>query len=154
MNRRYVKKKNTSKFKEIILSHIEKNIREYFIITIIFLIGIIIGVIFINNISENQHLEITSYISNFINNLKDNKTIDEFAVLKNSIQKNCVLAFVLWFMGSTVIGISVVYLIICFRGFCLGYTISSIVLSLRNSEKEFYFYFPQCYCKIFYLFLA
>ena len=32
-------------------------------------------------------------------------------------------------MGSTVIGISIVYITICFRGFCLGYTISSIISS-------------------------
>lgn len=153
MNRRYIKKKS-SKIKEIILSHLENNVREYLIITIIFLIGIILGVIFINNVSEDQHGEITNYILTFINGLKENKTIDDLAVLKNSIQKNCVLAFVLWFMGSTVIGISVAYLIVCFRGFCLGYTISSIILSLRNSEKELYFYFPQFYYKIFCLFLV
>ena len=38
----------------------------------------------------------------------------------------------IWFMGLTVIGIFVVYLIICFRGFCFGYTISSIILALGN----------------------
>lgn len=48
-------------------------------------------------------------------------------LLKDSIKKNIVLAIILWFMGSTVIGISIVYLIVAFRGFCLGYTISSVI---------------------------
>lgn len=130
MNRRYRGKRKESKFKEVIFSHIENNIKEYLIVTIIFLIGIVVGVIFINNTSENQSSEITGYITSFTQELKDNKDINNLLLLKDSIKKNVVLAIFLWFMGSTVIGISVVYLIICFRGFCLGYTISSIILSL------------------------
>lgn len=129
MNRRYVRNSKTSKIKEALLIHLENNLREYIIITIIFFIGIIIGVIFINNTSEQQRLEIDNYISSFITNLKENKDVNELALLKDSIQKNCVLAIFLWFMGSTVIGISIVYIAICFRGFCLGYTISSIILT-------------------------
>ena len=34
----------------------------------------------------------------------------------------------IWFIGSTIIGIPIVFGIIIFRGFCLGYTISSITL--------------------------
>lgn len=130
MNRRYRRKRKTSKLKSTILTHIENNIKEYAIVSIIFLIGIVIGVIFINNTSENQSTEITNYITSFTQDLKENQNIDNFELLKDSINKNIVLAILLWFMGSTVIGISVVYLTVCFRGFCLGYTISSIILSL------------------------
>lgn len=141
MNRRYQRKVKTSKLKDLILTHVENNIKEYVIISIIFLIGVIIGVIFINNISEEQSTEINNYISSSIQNLKDNNNVNELALLKDSIKKNCVLAIFLWFMGSTVIGISIVYLTICFRGFCLGYTISSIILSLGTRERDFIFIF-------------
>ena len=130
MNRRYRGKRKDSKLKQIILRHIENNIKNYAIVSIIFLIGIVIGVIFINNTSEAQSSEITNYIISFSQDLKENQNIDNLLLLKDSIKNNVVLAVFLWFMGSTVIGISVVYLTICFRGFCLGYTISSIVLSL------------------------
>lgn len=139
MNRRYRGKRKESRFKEIILSHIENNIKEYLIVTIIFLIGIVAGVIFINNASENQSSEISEYITSFTQNLKDNKDINSLLLLKDSIKKNIVLAIFLWFMGSTVIGISIVYLIVCFRGFCLGYTISSIILSLGIRKRTVVF---------------
>jgi len=129
MNRRYRRKKE-SKLKQIIITHIENNIKNYAIVTIIFLIGIVIGVIFINNTSENQSTEITNYVKSFSQDLKENHNIDNLLLLKDSIKKNVVLAVFLWFVGSTVIGISIVYLTVCFRGFCLGYTISSVVLSL------------------------
>lgn len=130
MNRRYRRKRKESKLKAIILTHIENNIKEYLIVSIIFVIGIVIGVIFINNTSENQSTEITNYITSFSQDLKNNQNIDTLLLLKDSIKKNILLAAFLWFVGSTVIGISVVYLTICFRGFCLGYTVSSIILSL------------------------
>ena len=136
MNRRYRRKKKDSKLKQIILTHIENNIKNYAIVSIIFLIGIVIGVIFINNTSDTQSSEITNYITSFSQDLKENKNIDELLLLKDSIKKNAVLAIFLWFMGSTVIGISVVYLTICFRGFCLGYTISSIILSLGLRKRN------------------
>lgn len=128
--RRYSKPKSkNSKIKEIFFSHLEKNLKEYIIFTVIFFIGIVVGVIFINNISESQGLEINNYISSFITSLKENKEINDLVLLKDSIKKNLVLATILWFMGSTVIGISIVYLVVAFRGFCLGYTISSVIAS-------------------------
>ena len=68
--RRYRFKSNNSKIKEIVFSHIENNLREYIIFTVIFLIGIVIGVIFINNVSENQGLEINNYITSFVSSLR------------------------------------------------------------------------------------
>ena len=147
--RRYKNKKEKSRFKEIILSHIENNIKEYFIVTIIFIIGIVIGVIFINNTTEEQSSEITTYIGSFVDTIKQDKNIDSLALLKDSIKKNCVLAVFLWFMGSTVIGISIVYLTICFRGFCLGYTISSIIFSLGIRQRTSIFNSYNTYAKYF-----
>lgn len=135
MNIRYRNDKKTSRLKEFILTHIENNLKEYLIVTIIFFIGIIIGVIFINNTSENQSLEISNYISSFIGDLKENNNVNDLLLLKDSISKNLTLAIFLWFMGSTVIGISIVYLTICFRGFCLGYTISSIILTCGTRKR-------------------
>ena len=132
MNRRYRRNRSKSKIKEALLKHIENNIREYLIVSIIFLIGIVIGVIFINNVSENQSSEITEHINYSIQDLKDNKDVNSLLLLKESIKNNILLAILLWFMGSTVIGILIVYLVICFRGFCLGYTVSSVMLTLET----------------------
>lgn len=129
MNRRYRRKKEL-KTKIAIMEHIENNIKEYAIVSIIFFIGIVIGVMFINNISETQSNEITTYITSFIQELKNNQSIEDFLLLKDSIKKNFILGFFLWFMGCTVIGTCIVYLTVCFRGFCLGYTISSVILTL------------------------
>ena len=56
------KQKNTG-IKNVIFEHVRDNIKEYFIITIIFIIGIILGVILINNLGQDGQEEISLYIN-------------------------------------------------------------------------------------------
>lgn len=124
-----IKRKQTG-FKNIIFEHISENIKEYFIISIIFIIGIILGVILINNLNQNQQEEISLYINNFINDIKENKTIHTGNLFKRTLINNITIVVLLWFVSSTVVGAPLVYAIIAFRGFCLGYTISSIIATV------------------------
>lgn len=134
---RNIGKRKNSKVKEIILKYIRNNLREYAIITIIFLIGIIFGVIFVNNSGQTQADEISSYINSFVSSLKDNIEINKTELLKNALISNFILALSLWFVGSTVIGIPIVYGVIAYKGFCLGYTISASVASLGTRFRNF-----------------
>ena len=122
--------KKNKKIKELILNNIYENIKSYLIVIIIFIIGIVAGIIFINNTNETQSTEIKGYINNFIDALKQDKNIDRTQLLTQSLKDNLILIISLWFIGSTVIGIPIVFGIILFRGFCLGYTASAIIGTL------------------------
>lgn len=127
--------KNNKQLKNIIYNHIKNNIKEYATVVLIFFIGIIIGIIFINNVNDLQANEISSYINNFIKSIKnDNSTINFLSLLKKSISSNVTLAICLWFAGCTVIGMPIVYGIVAFRGFCIGYTISAIIAILGTGK--------------------
>lgn len=117
--------KKTSKLGGLITNHIKDNLKSYMIISLILLIGIILGVIFVNNMNETQSKEVQTYLTDFINALKNGSTIDNGALLKKSIGNNLLLVLFMWFVGSTVIGIPIVIGMVAFRGFCLGYTISA-----------------------------
>lgn len=121
------KHKRKNKIGNIILEHIKKNSKDYLILLILFILGVMVGVFFINNSSNTQKEEITVYMNSFINSLKETKSIEYVGLLKDSLIKNISLALLLWFIGSTVTLIPVIYGIVVFRGFCLGYTISSAV---------------------------
>ncbi len=120
-------RRKKSNIKDIILNNIYDNLKSYIIVITIFIIGIILGVIFINNITESQTTEIGNYINNFINALKQDYRIDKGELLKSSLWDNLFLIVSMWFIGSTVIGIPIVFGIVLFRGFCIGYTISAII---------------------------
>lgn len=119
-----MKEKKQFKILEIIKEHVIHNKKEYIIIFFIFVIGIFSGVFFINNLEETPKTEITNYLNQFIEKFKTLESIDYIALLQNSVMQNTVLAIIIWFFGTTVIGIPVVFAIILYRGFCLGYTIS------------------------------
>ena len=127
---RRTNKKN--KISKIISNHIYENLKSYIIVTIILLIGIVLGVIYINNINQDLANEIKEYINNFVNTLKDNYTIDKVELMKNTIISNSILVVTMWFVGSTVIGIPIVLGIIVYRGFCIGYTISAALITLGS----------------------
>ena len=127
---REVHKRRKSNVKDLILNHIYENIKAYLIIIIIFIIGIVAGIIFINNTNETQSAEIQSYITSFVDSLKQDYHIDKMELLKKSLWDNFILILTMWFIGSTVIGIPIIFGIVVFRGFCIGYTVSSIIASL------------------------
>lgn len=129
-------KKNSknSFIKKVIIEHIKNNLKEYLIVTVFFLIGIISGIILVNNTTQEQSNEISSYLTNFLIELKNNYTIDRLELLKQSVLENTRLSIILWFVGSTVVGIPIVYAIISFRGFCLGYAIASSVATMGTKN--------------------
>lgn len=108
-------------------NHVSNNKKEYILVTLIFLVGIFLGVMFINNSKENQLSEISSYFNNFIDKLKNTEKLETMAILKTTLLENIMLAVTLWFFGTTVIGIPIVFGIIMYRGFCLGYSIATII---------------------------
>ena len=120
--------------KKVIEEHITRNIRTYFILIIIFLLGLIIGLIVVNNSSEEQETEITNYINTFITELKNGSKLDYFKLLKSSFGNNLFLVIILWFMSLAVIGIPAVYGMVGCKGFCMGYTISSVVMTLGTGK--------------------
>ena len=92
-----------NKIINIIYTHLLNNYKDYFLITLLFIIGIFLGVLFINNIQETQMNEITTYFNNFTNNLKEIEDLNHMELLKTTINKNIILGITLWFFGTTVI---------------------------------------------------
>ena len=121
-------RKKNNELLNLIKQDILNNLKYYLIVTGIFIIGILFGVIFINY-TENKE-EIENYINTYIDETKLIENGDYLTELKNDIKQNIGLVFLLWFAGTTIIGIPIVFGLILFRGFCLGYTISSCVYVL------------------------
>lgn len=130
MNKIIRRKRRKSKIVEVIKNHVNNNKKEYIITTILFFIGFILGIIFINNIQEEKLLEVTEHIKMLINNVKQVENINYLLILKESIISNIIIILILWIAASTIIGIPIVYAEVTFRGFVLGYTISSVLMAL------------------------
>ena len=123
-------KRQIRTLKNIVKEHVYINLKQYLIVSVLFIIGVIISVIFINNDNNTGNSQIGNNITTFIECLKTDYQVDKVKELKELIINNIFTAFILWFMGCVVIGIPIVYGIIVYRGFSLGYTISTIILTL------------------------
>ena len=119
-----------SQLEKVIKNYIRNNYKEYILVGLLFLIGIFIGVMIINNCKEAQITEISTYISNFIAKFKGIENINTTDLIIKSIKNNIILAMIIWLAGTTVIGIPIVFISIIFRGIVLGYTISSFTITL------------------------
>ena len=84
-------------------NHISNNKKEYILLTLIFIIGIFLGVLFINNSKNEQITEITSYLNNYIDTMKNSENIETTQMLKVSLMQNVGIGIALWFFGTTVI---------------------------------------------------
>ena len=129
-----MKKIKQMKILQIIKANIITNKKEYILVTLIFLVGVFLGVMFINNAKDSQIEEIKTYLAEFIDKLKNTEDLNTFSLLKTTLKQNTILAILLWFFGTTVIGIPIVFGIIMYRGFCLGYSISSIILTIGTGK--------------------
>lgn len=89
--------------KSIIITHVINNKKEYIIILLLFIIGLFFGVMFVNNVKEEQFNNISNYLNSFVEKLKSIENIDSISLLKTSIIQNLILAILLWFFGTTVI---------------------------------------------------
>ncbi len=129
-----MKKNRRIRLLQMIKEHIITNKKEYVLVLLLFIIGIFLGVFFINHMEEAPKTEVTNYMKNFISNMKEVQNLDYMGLLKNSIWQNIVLAIILWFFGTTVIGIPVSFGLVVYRGFCLGYTISVCITIMRITK--------------------
>ena len=86
--------------------------------------------IFINHTSNNEITEITSYVESLKENIKTKGNIDKFSCLIESLKQNFKIVLIIWILGSSIIGSFFIYVVIAYKGFSVGYTISALIASL------------------------
>lgn len=116
--------------KKILLEYVLKNKKNFIIIISLFLIGISVGIIFINNLAESQKLETINYVEDLVKNIKESENINRLELLFLSIKQNIFFILLVWFLGCTIIGGVFIYITIIYKGFALGYTISALIAVL------------------------
>ena len=127
-----------SKWKIILKNYVKNNYKEYILTSLLFIIGLFIGVMIINNCTETQSSEITVYLNEFITKFKTTQSINKSELVLTSIKNNIILSLIIWLAGTTVIGIPIVLIVIMFRGLVLGYTIAAITLTLGTTKGIFF----------------
>ena len=107
------------------------------------ILGIISGCIFLMTIKDTDKDIIINQINNFIKNINDNQINNNRGFL-NSLYENYIYIFLVWILGTSIIGIIINIFLIYFKGFIYGFTISSfyIVFKYKGLLLSFIYVFP------------
>lgn len=116
--------------RRVLIEYIIKNKKNFIVISIFFCIGCILGIIFVNNSNDIQKAEISNYVSSLIKNIKNSENVDRINLLITSLKQNILVIIIIWFLGCTIIGGIFIYIAIIYKGFAIGYTISSLIAVL------------------------
>lgn len=65
-----------------IKEHIRNNKKEYIVVSLLFVIGIFLGVVFVNYMQEAQKTEVEAYLNTFIEKMKTVQSLDFMGLLK------------------------------------------------------------------------
>ena len=114
----------------VFLNYYYKNKKSFIFIIGLFLIGIILGIIFVNNANSLQVNEIKDYVSNLIYNIKKYEKINKTNLFFQSLKNNIITILIIWFLGCTIIGSFFIFVAIIYKGFSFGYTVSAIIASM------------------------
>lgn len=118
------KKQKEINLRELVLP----NKRINFFVTTILILGILSGSIFLMMSNETDKSSVVMQIQTFFKNIADG-SIDNGLALKNSLIINYIFVGIIWGLGLSMIGVIANIFLTYIKGFLVGFSISSIILT-------------------------
>jgi len=112
--------------------HLADNIWIYLIIIFMFILGISLGALTVNNIDDVSKTDATTYIKGFLDLTSQNELQSAY-ILKQSIKFNFYFTLAIFLSGLTYLGMLFIPLIVAFRGFCIGFTVAFLTENLVSN---------------------
>ncbi len=107
-------------------SHFQNSFIVYFILTIFFVIGVVIGAILINRLSPRENLSLANHFSWIFKYIEKEKykSIDIFKI---ALLSNIKIVSIIWILGLIGLGLLIIPLILCWKGIAIGFTVGFLV---------------------------
>ena len=124
--------------KVYLLNYVEKNIKEIILITLIIFIGLIIGIIYINSLTDENISKVDSHVNSVVDYIKElnceESKIENTVILFSNLKRNILYIMLTGLFSLCIIGLPIMYLLIGFKSFSLGYTMSAILATLGTKS--------------------
>lgn len=126
-----------------IIDKIRKNKLLTVLIVIIF-VSVVFGTLFPAFLVEDNKILIHDSIEDFMISISDKK-INCLAAFISSITNNFIVTIFLWVLGISIIGIPLILFVVFFKGFLVGFSFSSIILTygVRGILKAIIYTIPN-----------
>lgn len=114
------------KLGRIFINHLKDNLGLYITMSLFLLIGIFLGSLGVKGLGSEEEGELLEYLNYFFAGFADMQ-VEPLALLKQSLNANYKLLAMIWFLGLTVLGAPLIFLVIAIRGFYLGFTAGFLI---------------------------
>ena len=114
------------------------------IVFVIFFIGIIFGSIYITILSNDQKSIIIKQVGEYFKNMPKLSFEDKLEIFKNSLISNLLYTISIWILGLSIVGLPLIFIMIFFKSFILGFSVSSIFAKygVKGILKAVIYVFP------------
>lgn len=113
--------------KEFILDQVSKQKKLYVKLSIVFFVGLFLGVFCINNIEIQLIEKLKLYFNNFGNAVEKIENAQIASLFINSFFSKFKFIGLIFILACTIIGSGLIYMLILYKGFSLSYVISAIL---------------------------
>lgn len=121
---------NREKFNYSLYNYMKENISLYIFSLVLFVMGLIFGSIVIKSLSFSQEQELANYINNFFYSISSGEWQSSKAAFWQILIDNLKYLLLIWFLGLSIIGMPLIFMIIFMKGFVIGFTVSFFISEL------------------------
>jgi stage II sporulation protein M len=115
-------------FRQNISEYLRANVVAYFFMTLIFVVGIVVGALAVKTLPDEQKIELIGYLKIFFQGLTQGPgPIDTPQLFSTVLLNNIKTIALMWLLGFTVVGIPFVLFIVFTRGFVIGFTVGFLI---------------------------
>lgn len=112
-------------------AYVKGNISLYTFTIILFIMGVIFGSYIIYSLSSTQKQEILSIFNLFFSDIDAINLLDSQVVFKQVLLDNLKYLAILWFLGLSVVGMPLIFVLIFTKGLIIGFTASFLIFELN-----------------------
>ncbi|MFV9510752.1 stage II sporulation protein M [Tepidibacillus sp. LV47] len=113
--------------------YVKQHFTLYIFTIVLFIMGVIYGSIIIQSLSLQQKQEMIGYLSQFFHGLTSNgdTIFSKKIALKQVIFDHLKYLGMIWFLGLSIIGMPLIFILIFMKGFVIGFTVSFLISQLQ-----------------------
>ncbi|OEF95554.1 stage II sporulation protein M [Vulcanibacillus modesticaldus] len=111
--------------------YVKDHIPTYIFTIVLFIMGVIFGSYIISSISQSQKQEIISYLNVFFHEMNTGGWTNSQLALRQALFDNLKYLMLIWFLGLSIIGMPIIFLLIFMKGFVVGFTISFLIFEMH-----------------------
>lgn len=109
-------------------NNIDKQKKLYILLIGLAILAMIFGIIFVFLISEENLNQIKESLASFFDNIGSKNRVMGFF---NAMVNNSTYIFIIWLLGISIIGLPIVIIIMMFKFFVFGFSMSSIIYTFK-----------------------